>query len=528
MRRRRGKRHAPRLTLFQAGLLGIVIILVLSYGAYTKFANPFASTYEVHVLFPSANGLLPGSFVRIAGVNVGTVKSVSTAPGCRSAKPTGCQAADVTLAIQSNGEPIHTNATFWIRPRIFLEGNFFVDLYPGTPEAPIANSGHTFPLTSGIEPVQFDQVLGALPSYTRGNLQTLLSEYGKAVDVSGTSYNRSVRYWLPAYKYTAVVTHDALGIQPNDLSTWIDKGGTANAAFDAHPQDLENLITDFNTTAGAFARENTALANAVGELPNTLAAATPALNSLNAAFPPLNRIATALIPGVRSTGPTVDASLPFIRQLRYLVRPAELRGLVHDLAGTVPSLANLSVKTVPLMENAVRPAASCVVNVIYPWSRLTINDGTFSGTQGFPLRPVYVEAVDYLPGLAGESRDFDANGPYIRVLGEGGSLTYSLQPGMFGQSLQKISGVQPAIPASGQRPPLNETAPCETQTPYNQQTIQSPVSAPPAQIGTGVSTPAAAARWKSVVQVAIGQLRQIVGNQGLKLNVPASVKALLK
>ena len=35
---------------------------------------------------------------------------------------------------------------------------------------------------------------------------------------------------------------------------------------------------------------------------------------------------------------------------------------------------------------------------------------------------MYVEAVDYLPGLAGESRNFDANGAYIRVLLTAGSL----------------------------------------------------------------------------------------------------------
>ena len=45
---------------------------------------------------------------------------------------------------------------------------------------------------------------------------------------------------------------------------------------------------------------------------------------------------------MRSTGPTVDASLPFITQLRLLVQPAELRGLTHDLRPTVPALAQLT------------------------------------------------------------------------------------------------------------------------------------------------------------------------------------------
>ncbi len=129
----------------------------------------------------------------------------------------------------------------------------------------------------------------------------------------------------------------------------------------------------------------------------------------------------------------------------------------------MPALAKLTEETIPFMKNEVRPASSCVANVIHPWSQLTINDAHFNASNGFPLRQVYVEAVDFLPGLAGESRDFDANGPYIRVLGIGGTLTYSLQPGLFGQSLAPLEAVQPALPPGGKRPPYEENVPCETQ-----------------------------------------------------------------
>ena len=167
------------------------------------------------------------------------------------------------MEIDNNGLPLHRDATFAIRPRIFLEGNFFVDVSPGTPSAPIAPSGHTFPIQQGTEPVQLDQVLTGLDSNTRHNLQTLLQQYGKAVKTGGPAYNRSIQFWLPAYKYTSLVAHDALGIEPNDLSNYIAAQGKVAGAFDAHPEDLRNLITNFNTTANAFAREDTALRNTV-------------------------------------------------------------------------------------------------------------------------------------------------------------------------------------------------------------------------------------------------------------------------
>ena len=532
--RRRG------LSPFKAGLLGAIVIVLFSYGAYTKFANPFASPYTVHAIFSNANGLRPDSAVRIAGVNVGKVSSVAPVSGCRLQVSAGpqqqCSAADVTMTIQNTGLPIHKDATFSIKPRIFLEGNFFVDINPGTPEAPVAPGGFVFPIQQGSEPVQFDQLLTSLQGDTRSNLQILLQQYGLAVKQGGPSYNQSIQYWTPAYQSGAQVSHDTLGTQPHDLSNWIDKGGVVNGALDAHPQNLKNLITNFNTTALAFARENTALAAAINELPRTLGVAIPALNALQGALctgaqgpncqaGPLRLFAQRLTPGVQSTGPMVDASLPFFHQLRLLVQPSELGGLTNDLSATVPALAKLNAETIPFMQNEVRPAASCQVKVILPWTRMTVPDQNFNASNGVPPRPVYVEGVDFLPGLAGESRSFDANGPYVRVIATGGTSTYSLSPGMFGTSLWPIQGVQPQLPAlhnSGDgakvqvsRPPLMPNVPCETQQPIS--SLYAPVGSGPQPVSATSSAPGALLRRQSAGLLELGQLATQAKQQGLSI-----------
>jgi phospholipid/cholesterol/gamma-HCH transport system substrate-binding protein len=455
------------MSTFKAGAIGIVAIVLITYLVFTKFANPLASPYTVHATFSSANGLRPASLVRIAGVNVGKVQSISPVSGCTAGGQSQpqCAAANVTITIDNQGLPLHKDATFRIRPRTFLEGNFFVDVSPGTPSAPRAPDGYTFPIQQGVEPVQLDQVLTSLQADTRRNLQILLHQYGTAVKQGGPAYNDSIPYWLPAYKYSSIVAHNALGIRPHDLSNWIAAQGTVAGALDANPQSLKSLITDFNTTANAFARQNVALQDAVAELPQTLNAAIPAFNSLNAAFPPLEALARALIPGVQSAGPAIDASLPLITQLRLLVQPSELGGLASELAITVPALAQLTAGTIPLMRDGVRPASSCLATVVHPWSQLTLNDPHFNASNGFPPRKVYVEAVDYLPGLAGESRNFDANGPYIRVVFTAGPLTYSLSPGAFGQAVAPLIATQPTLPPAGRRPPLKPDVPCETQAP---------------------------------------------------------------
>jgi virulence factor Mce-like protein len=517
MRRRKGRRKGP-LSRFQAGALGIVVIIVMTYLAFTKFANPFASQFTVHAVFPSANGLNVNSFVRIAGVNVGTVTGVQTAPGC-SSKPSAqaqCQAADVTLAINSDGLPIHSDATFQIRPRLFVEGNFFVDVRPGSPSAPVVSNGHTFPIQQGSDPVQLDQVLDTLKADTRHNLQVLLNEYGKAVMQSAPSFNASIKYWTPAYKYTGEVTHDLLGTQPHDLSNYIHGQAVVAAAADANPPNLKSLITDFNTTASAFAAQQASLQSAVAELPHTLAVGTPALAAVNRALPPLENLARALIPGVKTAGPMIDVSLPFITQLNDLVQPSELRGLVHDLAPTIPALAHLTNETIPLMRNQVRPASSCVVNEIIPWSHLTLNDPNFNAKNGFPPHPTYQEIPELLPGIAGESRSYDSNGPFFRVIGQGGTFAYSLQPGMFGTSLSQIEGVQPVPPAGDKHPPIKPNVRCEAQPAIT--SLDAPSGSGPQQLQTGNASPAANAfnllAGKNLADQLLGELK----NQGLPLS----------
>ena len=117
-----------RLSPFKTGLLVIAAIAVACYFAFTQ-ANPFANPYELKAFFHDANSIKTRSPVRIAGVEVGKVTKVE-------AVEAGSDAARVTMEIEDKALPIHRDAQLKIRPRIFLEGNFFVELQPGSPSAP--------------------------------------------------------------------------------------------------------------------------------------------------------------------------------------------------------------------------------------------------------------------------------------------------------------------------------------------------------------------------------------------------------
>jgi phospholipid/cholesterol/gamma-HCH transport system substrate-binding protein len=493
---RRGRKVKPKSNVGIA-LITLAILIPLLWVGFTK-SIPFKPQYQISAVFESSNNLKKGSPVRIAGVEVGKVVKVERAGG------QGSTAAKVTMTIGKSGRPIHEDATAKIRPRIFLEGNFFVDLTPGTPGTKEIGDNDTIPIQQTAIPVQFDQLLTSLQSDTREDLKTLLDEYGKALDKGGAkAFNRSIPYWKPAYRDTAIVSEASLGELPHDLSNYIKGAGATAAALDRNPEQLKSLITDFNTTANAFAVQQSNLRAAIAELPNTLHAGQPALGALNASFPPLRQFAADLRPGVRSSGPALDASIPLVRQLRGLVSENELRGFARDLRPTVPALARLSRESIPLADQN-RQFASCQNNVVIPWSKDTVKDKQFPADG-----PVYTEVGKAFPGLAGESRSGDANGQWFRVLASGGTNLVTLAPGVYGTTANPILG---ANPPKSPRPVLDESKPCENQEAPN---LASQPSKPPEQHQIDTSTPAFQQRYALAKSRAVDWLKKQLKLEGL-------------
>ena len=493
MRRNRGP------SALAVGIALIVFAVVATYLAFAKDIPLINNPYEVKAAFRDTSGINAGSPVRIAGVEVGEVTDVAaTRPGARS--------ATLTLAIRDKGLPIYDDATAKIRPRIFLEGNFFVELTPGTRRAGELDAGATLAVDRTASPVQFDQVLSALQSDTRNDLRQIFAEVGRAQDAGGAkAFSESLRFQPAAYKFTAIVSEALLGKRPGDLGDFVRDAGTTASAIN-EPRRLATLIGDFNTTAAAFAAREDALTSAVGELPRTLRAATPAFDSLNAAFPDVRRFSRDARPGVRSLGPTVDATLPLVRELRGLVGESELGSLARNLRSATPPLAQVATSGVSVL-GRLRELASCATNVIVPFGDDKIEDKAFP-THG----PVYQDLAKFLPGLAGESRSFDPNGPYFKVQGAGGAETLNIGNGLFGTVAEPILGNNP--PPIRQRPPLKPDVPCETQEPPDLRSI--PKGPPPT-----VNTDSAASRTREskAQSAAVAVLRRELKAKGSDVKV---------
>jgi phospholipid/cholesterol/gamma-HCH transport system substrate-binding protein len=436
-RKHRSAQHKG-MPAFRAGLIALVVVLVASYFGFTK-ANPFANPYEIEAVFDTVNNLKPRSPVRIAGIEVGKVTKVE-------AIEEGDGAARVTMEIQDKGLPIHEDAELKIRPRIFLEGNFFVDLQPGSPTAPELADGGTVPMSQTAAPVQFGDLLAALQSDTRKDLQVFLKEYSKALEDGGADgFRASIKYWEPAYRNSAIANEASLGQQPDKDIQRILKGQAKVATGLVRDENsLRELISNFNTFAGSLAREDDALAASLPLLRDTLRVAQPALESIDNSLPSLRAFARDALPGVRSSDEALAASRPFIAQLRALFSPAELRGTAAVLRHQIPNLAEFNRVSLPLLDEG-RQLSACTNNVLVPFVESRIPDPDFPANTNHRV----VEQMQHsFPNLAGESRLSDANNQTFHA----GAVAAG-------------TNIRPAPPTDGgfTPPPHRPDQPCEIQ-----------------------------------------------------------------
>jgi phospholipid/cholesterol/gamma-HCH transport system substrate-binding protein len=433
------------MSAFKAGVLTLVVLLVATYFGFTR-ANPFADPFELKAVVRDAQNLKPGAPVRIAGVDVGRVTKIEAAEEGRAA-------ARVTMELRDDALPIHDDATLDIRSRILLEGNFFVDLKPGSPSASHYDSGDTIPITRTTASVTLPEILSVLKSDVRTDLQTLLREYGtEGLSEGGAeALNEAIPSFEPAYRFSALTNEALLGVEPErDLQRLLRGQQRVFEALADDPDALRELVRDLNTTAGALASQDEALAASVPALRDTLRTGQPALAELNAALPTLRTFSREALPGVRSSVAALDAAIPWIGQARRLVQEDELKGLAADLRQAVPSLVRLNSRLIPFLGQQ-RALSSCTNRVLVPF----VEDEIPSIEEGNSGHSVREQINRSFVGLAGESRNHDANTPVFHIQGV---APLKLSTGR----LEPAPPPDPTTP-----PPHRPDVACETQEPPN-------------------------------------------------------------
>jgi virulence factor Mce-like protein len=461
-------RRRSRISPFAAGVLLIVVVAIGLFFGFTKRV-PFKHRYTVTAVVKTSNLLGKGSPVRIAGVNVGKVVG--------SGRYKDSDLAQITMEIQDDGRPLRKDATLKIRPRLFLEGNFYVDLQPGSPDAPELLDGGVIPVSRTAVPVQLDQLLASLQTDTRKALQRTVQGLGDgfgstptaAEDASqdpqvqgltgGQALNETLASSGPALRDSATVLNALGGRRNGDLSKAIEGLGDVTAALAQDQGALRGLVRGFNTTVSTTADNAADLTAAVQGLATTATTAKTTFAQLTKAIPPTRAFARDTTAAMRVLPATIDAARPWLAQARPLLSDAELGGLLDDLQPTLTNTARLTRVSTSWMPK-LGAFSQCMNKVFLPTAKIKVDDGPLSANV-----ENYKEFFYAMVGQAGEGQVFDGNGFKLRLQTVGGATkirtgarNYTPQESLFANVTAQPAATSPSF--SPTLPPIRTDVPC--------------------------------------------------------------------
>jgi phospholipid/cholesterol/gamma-HCH transport system substrate-binding protein len=295
------RRLALILTLIAAAVAGI---------AATAGADD-SHTYEIEMY--NAFGLVPGSNVRIAGVNAGAVTDLDINSEKR---------AVVTVELTGELGTLGTETKCSTEPQSLI-AEYFISCEPAGP--PIVEDDDAdepdgdIPASHVSQTVQNDLVQNTLREPFRERLTLLINEFGTALAGNPDSLNEAIRLGAPSLTQLRKVTRmlagqntiirdlnansdeviGRLADRREDVVRFIDEARDTAEASVARREDLSR---DFELLDDFLAELRPTLA----ELDNLAVQQTPLLTDLRAAAPGLNRLALNLPPFNNATEASLD------------------------------------------------------------------------------------------------------------------------------------------------------------------------------------------------------------------------------
>lgn len=457
------RRGAAERRFLRAAVVAACALALIAVGVFGG-TGWLTSHHELRAVFTSANNLRPGSAVRIAGVDVGEVTAITPGPDNTSI---------VAMDIKSSGLPIHADATLAIEPRLILEGNFYVNLDPGSPGAPSTRSGGLIPKTQTSVPSQLDQVLNTFDAPTRDALHQSIRELADGLGRGGglsarrpslpTGYDGlrdAADALASALPSVAQVANAVQGTEPGDLHRAVTSSRDFTAQLAQSPAALAGLVTNFNTVMAALSDQDKQLAASIQRLDAVVRVAPSSLTALDSALPKLTRFADKLDPVLRAAPTPLRKVTALTGQVRALVQPPKLPALLDQLEPITAGLPRLEKRLGDLLP-LVTPAARCLSDHVAWTLNQKLEDGKFSTGD-----PVLLDALHAFTGTTSVNGGFDGNGSAIRAgVGEGGSALTGVIPGV-GQVagiIPAFQGVRPKWLGRGVLPPFRPDQWCDQQ-----------------------------------------------------------------
>jgi virulence factor Mce-like protein len=295
------------MAVFAASCIGLLLFLWISFGGAVPFAP---EGYRLKAEFQDAVQLAQQSDVRISGVSVGKVVSVSLD------RHTGLTKAVIQIDSKYAPRPADTRAI--LRQKSLL-GETYVELSPGTSSAPKLADGATLPLGQIAPTVGLDQILSTFDPVTRKAFSTWVQQGGVALTNRGQQFNEAIATFYPF----ATNVDSVLSVLRRDSSATralLSDGGQVFGALARSPAQLQGFIRNSNTVFASTAARNQALAAAIKAFPAFTVATRQTIARVHSFAALANPLITELRPAARQLSPTLQATVTLAPELRSLLQ----------------------------------------------------------------------------------------------------------------------------------------------------------------------------------------------------------------
>ena len=289
------------------GAVTVLVVIVAVFLAYNANNGlPFVSTYNLKARVPNANALVKGNEVRIGGARVGVVKSVVPVQ-----TGDGQVAAELSLSLDKNVQPLPVNSTMIIRPKSPL-GLKYVQIVPGDSSraSPPAKRSRSPPPSPNRSTSTSSSTCSTRRPGTRSSATWPASATpSPAAGRSSTTPSSPCASWSKAASRPWPTWSRRAPASANSGARW----RRSRPPWPRSPQQQASMFVALDRTFAAFARVSRPyIQETISKGPETLDAATEDLPALRPFLHDSERFFTALKPGAKALGetsPTIAAAL---------------------------------------------------------------------------------------------------------------------------------------------------------------------------------------------------------------------------
>ncbi len=294
------------MVAFAGSCVGLLLFLWISFGGSIPLA---AQGYRLNAQFSGAVQLAQQSDVRISGVSVGKVVSVSLD------RHTGLTKAVMQLDNAYAPRPTDTRAI--LRQKSLL-GETYVELTPGSQTGPKIPDGGTIPRAQIAPTVQLDQILSTFDPATRRAFSIWLQQGGQALTNRGQQFNAAIGQLYPfATNVEAVL--NVLNRDDAATSALLSDGGKVFGALAQSPTQLQGLIRNSNAVFASTAARNQELAAAIKAFPAFTVATRETVQRVHEFARVANPLINELRPAAKQLNPTLKQTVILAPELQTLL-----------------------------------------------------------------------------------------------------------------------------------------------------------------------------------------------------------------